>query len=149
MDNPRQRKQPRVFAFLERSNLFTEMFWSVATCSIAVLFGFLYFSIYLFDPTKQEHLYFSINMLAICVVYMSKIILVASDTYDSNGILVVLSENPLIVTLPTIRFLYAWQYKKLPVRFFLHSLYVSYVYLASLSNFYFKLDLLYSMKQIF
>ena len=119
-----------LFAFLEQENLFTELFWYVATCSIAALFGFLYFSIYLFDPTKEEHLYFSITMLAICVVYMSKIILVASDTYDNNGILIGLSENPLIVALAMLRFFYSMQYKKLPVRCFLHFLYISYTYLS-------------------
>ena len=131
-----------LFAFLEQENLFTELFWYVATCSIAALFGFLYFSIYLFDPTKEEHLYFSITMLAICVVYMSKIILVASDTYDNNGILIGLSENPFIVTLAMLRFFYSMQYKKLPVRFFLHFLYISYTYLSFFSNFYFNLNLL-------
>jgi len=130
-----------LFAFLERSNLFTEMFWYVATCSIAALFGFLYFSIYLFEPTKQEHLYFSITMLAANAVYMSKLILIASDTYDGNGILVGLSENPLIVALAFMRFLHS-QSKKLPVRFFLHSLYISYTYLGFFSDFYFDLNLL-------
>ena len=33
------------------------------------------------------------------------------------------------------------QYKKLPARFFLHSLYISYTYLVLLSDFYFDLDL--------
>ena len=130
-----------LFAFLERENLFTELFWHVATCSIAALFAFLYFSIYLFDPTKQEHLYFSIIMLVICVVYMSILILGASDTYDNNGILVGLSENPTIAALAMTRFFYSMQYKKLPVRFFPHALYVSYLYLAFFSNFYFDLNL--------
>ena len=118
-----------LFAFLERSNLFTDMFWLVATCSIAALFGFLYFSIYLFDPTKEEHLYFSITMLAINVISMPQLILVASDTYNNNGILVGLTENPSIAGLAMLRFFYSMQYKKFPVRFFLHSLYVSYTYL--------------------
>ena len=133
-------------SFLERSrflhsNLFKELFWLVATCSISALFAFLYFSIYLFDPTKQEHLYFSITMLAMCVGYMSGLILAVSDTYDSNGILVGLSENPLIVTLAMLRFFYSMQYEKLPVRFFLHLLYISYSYLTFFSNFYFNLNL--------
>ena len=132
-----------LFAFLEQENLFTNLFWSVATCSTAALFAFLYFSIYLFEPTKQEHLYFSIIMLVISVVWMSGLILEVSDTYDNNGILVGLTSTlaPFTIGLAILRFFYSIQYKKLPVRFFLHSLYVSYLYLAFFSNFYFDFNL--------
>ena len=132
-----------LFEFLERENLFTDLFWRVATCSIAALFGFLYFSIYLFDPTKEEHLYFSIIMLVISVTWMSGLILDTSDTYDNNGILVGLATDltPPTVALAMTRFFYSMQYKKLPVRFFPHFLYISYRYLAFFSNFYFDLNL--------
>ena len=73
---------------------------------------------------------------------MSKLILLTSDTYKGNIILAVLSQNPIIVVLAAIRFLYSMLYKKLPVRFFLHSLYAGYTYLAGFLGVYFDLNLL-------